>query len=117
MPMGRATHHDVGQRIAIRIGAGQGYCLRGILVSCDLLIGGERPAIHAINRDAYRGWNGIERAVVGAKTETVRSVIAFSRRISEIGSNAGDGSVGGLSDDREGQGIRVDIIACKRYRG
>src|SRR2546423_11207365 len=116
MPMGRATHHDVGQRIAIRVGAGQGYRLRGILVSRDLLIGGERPAIHAIDRDAYRGWNGIEHTVVGAKTETVRSVIVFSRRISDTGTNAGDRSVGRLGDDREGQGMRVDIIACKRYR-
>src|SRR5437764_6128273 len=106
MPMGRATDHDVGQRIAIRIGAGQGYRLRGILVSRDLLIGGDRPAIHAINRDAYRGWNGIERAVVGAKTETVRSVIAFSRRISEIGSKSGVDFVGGLSDVRVRTGDR-----------
>ena len=104
----------VGQRVAVRVRAAEGDCLRRVFRRRRALRNRKRRIVCRRDIDGDRGNCGIHRAVVGLEGEAVGTVVIGGGQVGQICTGAAQRAVRGRDRDRVGQRITIHVAARER---
>src|SRR3989304_3181461 len=93
--MGGLAGHGEGQRVAVRVRAGEGDAHGPILVGDGGVAVGHRGVVDRVDGERDGGRGAGEGGVADREGERIRAVEVGGRGVGQVGGEAGEGAIGG----------------------